>query len=471
MIQQTIAAIGTPIGPGGIGIIRISGPDAGCILKKIFIRKKHGLKRNQDFSDLNDLRPNLLYYGFIRHPILENLIDEVLAVYMKAPKSFTREDVVEIHSHSGFVVLDKILSLVLDSGAVLAEPGEFSKRAFLNGRIDLTQAEAIIDLINAPCEKAAAMASCQVTGGMKRVVENISDKILNFQAKCEAFIEFSDEIDSGQRALTTEIQQTFEKSILPEIKSLINKQKETAVFKDGLHLSIGGVPNVGKSSLLNRLVDKEIAIVSDLPGTTRDIVREYISINGVPVILYDTAGIHDTEDPVECIGIEKAKNQIHKSDVLLWVLDGSREIRDDEKTMIEETQLEKTIIVINKIDVSNETILATIEKKFKTNTCVRLSAKEGINVNKLKNIIFETLMLNSSAGEIGQVSPNLRQRKIFEQIIKEVKPLLKLDSTEVQLELLAEKLITIKNFLEKISGQQDQKDIYDQIFSQFCIGK
>jgi tRNA modification GTPase len=182
----------------------------------------------------------------------ENLIDEVLAVYMKAPKSFTREDVVEIHSHSGFVVLDKILSLVLDSGAVLAEPGEFSKRAFLNGRIDLTQAEAIIDLINAPCEKAAAMASCQVTGGMKRVVENISDKILNFQAKCEAFIEFSDEIDSGQRALTTEIQQTFEKSILPEIKSLINKQKEMAVFKDGLHLSIGGVPNVGKSSLLNQ---------------------------------------------------------------------------------------------------------------------------------------------------------------------------------------------------------------------------
>jgi tRNA modification GTPase len=469
MTQQTIAAIATPIGPGGIGIIRISGPDACPILKRLFVRNNSGREERLDSSTEADFSSHVFYYGSVLDFSLQKVIDEVLVVYMKAPKSFTREDVVEIHSHSGYVVLDRILRAVIDSGAVLAEPGEFTKRAFLNGRIDLTQAEAVIDLINAPCETAAMMASRQIAGGMKQIVENLLETVLNFQAQCEASLEFSDEIN---RPFTySDFQKRIQHSILPDIRSLIAKHKEMAVFKEGLHLAIGGLPNVGKSSLLNQLVDRETAIVSDLPGTTRDIVREYISMSGVPLVIYDTAGIHHSNDPVECMGIERAKGQIDRSDLVLWVMDGSRHPSEDEKRMVEETRQDKTIVVINKKDVAKEETMSAIEATFADHTCIRLSAKIGTNIEKLKQTIFEKIMIPGRSVSGDQVSPNVRQRNLLEKVIEEINPLASTETPEISPDLVSEKLNRVKHLLEQISGKENQEDLYDAVFSQFCIGK
>ena len=328
------------MGPGGIGVIRISGPEALDILKRIFVRIDQGRQSSDQNGKKGHFRSHRVYYGKIFDPKKENLIDEALAIYMKAPKSFTREDVVELQSHSGYLVLDRILNAVLDNGATMAEAGEFTKRAFLNGRIDLSQAEAVIDIINAPCETAIYMASQQMEGHLKERVEKIRSKIMARRAQLEADIEFSDESISP---LEREgLLKTIQQDILPEIEALIKNQKEAAIYKDGILLSISGLPNVGKSSLLNKLVEKESAIVSEIPGTTRDIVKEYITIRGVPIVLCDTAGIQKSADPVECIGIEKARNQIQQSDTILFVLDASRQLKDEEKNLIESLKTKRT---------------------------------------------------------------------------------------------------------------------------------
>ena len=469
MNYKTIAAISTPLGPGGIGIIRISGSDAYRILKTLFIRNKQHAKEKKGITEMSDFCSHFVYYGFILHPESKNIIDEVLVIYMKGPKSFTKEDVVEIHSHSGFVVLDRILSVVIDAGAKIAEPGEFTKRAFLNGRIDLSQAEAVIDLINAPCETAAAIASQQVAGGFKDIVENISQILLELQAKCEAEIEFSD--DGQKDSISFKILKSLEEIIYPEIKSLIAKQKETAIFKDGLHITIGGMPNVGKSSLLNQLVDNETAIVSELPGTTRDIVREYISISGVPVVIYDTAGIHDTKDPVECIGIEKAKNQINSSDIVLWVLDGTREMLEEEKRMIGENRQENTIVVINKKDIAFEPSIAANTDCVANIPHILISAKYGQNIDRLKKLIFKEAIKKEYTTVDDHVSPNLRQRKILEKILQELKRCSYNDNSENSLEVLSEIIRKSRRLIEQIAGRRNNEDLYDSIFSQFCIGK
>ena len=319
MNNQTIAAISTPLGPGGIGIIRISGPDSYSILKRLFVRNLSDKKNNGPDPGQMALVSHQLYYGHIVEPIHGNVLDEVLAVYMKAPKSFTREDVVEIHSHSGFVVLDRLLSAVVDSGAVLSGPGEFSKRAFLNGRIDLSQAEAVVDLINAPCETAVQMAGLQMAGGLKNAVEKIISRIMDLRSHFEANIEFSD--DTKQGISGKELSETLQRLILPKIDDLIQNQKDTAIFREGALLSIAGVPNVGKSSLLNRLAGQDAAIVTDIPGTTRDILREHIQIDGLPLHIIDTAGLRDSDDVVEQEGVKRAKQMIEKADQVLFVVD------------------------------------------------------------------------------------------------------------------------------------------------------
>ena len=333
---------------------------------------------------------------------------------MKGPKSFTREDVVEFHSHSGFVVLDRILHAVVDAGADLSGPGEFSKRAFLNGRIDLTQAEAVLDLINAPCETAVQMASRQVAGGLREVIEALTATIAKLQAVCEANIEFYESVEDDQARLT--VQEALSNSVLPEITKLIKRQKDTAIFKEGVLLAIAGAPNVGKSSLLNRLVERETAIVSEVPGTTRDIVRDYFSINGVPVVICDTAGIHDTQDPVECLGIKKAHDHFRRADIVLLVLEATRTLNDFEKKLIEELKYTRMIAVINKADIADDDVVADTQEKTKSIPHIQVSAKSGIGVAGLKNVMFNDLVSGKDIGNHAGVTPNLRQRKILERI-------------------------------------------------------
>jgi tRNA modification GTPase len=469
MTNQTIAGIATPLGPGGIGIIRISGPEAYKILQKLFVRHKRDANNTVNRTVDMCFRSHFVYYGYLCEPGAETILDEVLAIYMRGPKSFTREDVVEIHSHSGFVVLDRILSAIIDAGVTLAGPGEFSKRAFLNGRIDLSQAEAIIDLINAPCETAAQIASQQVAGGFRDAIETITNTVVAMQAKCEADIEFGEEV--GLDAFASDFTDEITRFVLPEITRLIKRQKETSIFREGLHLAIVGVPNVGKSSLLNKLVEREAAIVSEVPGTTRDIVREFISINGVPVVVCDTAGIHETVDPVECIGIQKARAQIHQANIVLMVLDASRELNAFEETLFEELTQSQVIVVINKDDIANSIAILDLEKKFKAFNMIKVSAKFGTNVDALKALIFKDYVFGKKHDTDSWVTPNLRQRKLLEKAKQELESFQRFVELGTSPEGLSEKLDNVLGFLGEISGSPGKEDLYDQIFSQFCIGK
>ena len=469
MMNNTIAAISTPLGPGGIGIIRISGPGAYAIMKRLFVRKAQDVYRNNKPTSAGRFSSHRVYYGHIVEPDTGNLVDEVLAIYMKGPKSFTREDVVEIHSHSGFVVLDRILNAVVDAGADLSGPGEFSKRAFLSGRIDLSQAEAVIDLINAPCETAVQMASRQVAGGLRDALDGISGTILALQAKCEANIEFPDAVDPGSELL--EIQRMIQESLSPDISALIQRQKDTAIFRDGLLLAIAGSPNVGKSSLLNKLVERETAIVSEVPGTTRDIVREYFSINGVPVVVCDTAGIHNTKDPVECLGIEKARDHIYRADIVLLVLEGTRHLNGFEEKLLEEIKNKKTIAVINKDDLAEESAISDIEKNLGDICQIRVSAKFGTGIAELKDLIFKDFVSGNNSANNERVTPNLRQRKILEKALLEIEQCGIAVVTGQPITLVSGMLKNVLVIFEEISGSRNKEDLFDHIFSQFCIGK
>lgn len=475
MINKTIAAISTPLGPGGIGIIRISGPDAHILLKKLFVRAKNrsapSIAKVQDsIAVQEDFASHVVNYGYIVDPGSGNIIDEVLAIYMKGPKSFTREDVVEIQSHSGIVVLDRILSAVVDTGAELAGPGEFTKRAFLNGRIDLTQAEAVIDLINAPCETAAQMASRHITGGFREAIECLVRDVAALQARCEALIEFGEETETNGEREPCEIQTTCLQSIEPQLATLIRRQKESAIFRNGALLAIAGVPNVGKSSLLNRLVEREAAIVSEVPGTTRDVVREYISIKGVPVIVCDTAGIHETRDPVECMGIEKAREHIHQADVVLLVVEATRPLNSSEATLLEQCNNKRAIVVINKVDLASDAVITDVARKLGNLRSIKVSAKFGNGIEELKELIFNDLISGPAHTNDATVSPNLRQRKILEEARKAILSFCSSDN-ENSLEHTSEMLRDVLRILEGISGTRDKEDLYDNIFSQFCIGK
>lgn len=464
MDNNTIAAISTPLGPGGIGIIRISGPDAYKILTRLFIRAD----RNTSQAD-ESLRSHRVYYGHIRDLKNGSILDEVLAIFMKRPKSFTREDVVEIHSHSGYVVLDRLLNTVIDAGAQLGEPGAFIKRAFLNGRIDLSQAEAVIDLINAPCEIALKMANRQLSGELSDAIANIISTLYELRARAEAGIEFPENADVKNDKGTDDDLGILQNGVLNEIRLLIKKEKESAVFRDGMVLTITGVPNVGKSSLLNRLVERETAIVSEMPGTTRDVVREYCSIQGIPVVICDTAGIHHTNDPVETIGIQKAKDCVGGADVVLMVVEATRPLGSYEESLIAEANQKNLIVVINKDDICITSAVSALEKRLEGFRHIRVSAKHGSGIAELKSMIFDGLVSGGSPDNSQRVAPNLRQRKVLER--SEVLIVRCLKVAAINPELVADALKDVIVCLEEISGYRDNEALYDDIFNQFCVGK
>lgn len=467
MKNSTIAAISTPLGPGGIGIVRISGPEAKDILKRVFIRGGKGPSCQK--GDTSHFRSHRVYYGNIFDPKKGSLIDEALAIYMKAPKSFTREDVVELQSHSGFVVLDRILNAVIDSGASLAEAGEFTKRAFLNGRIDLSQAEAVIDMINAPCEAAVQMASQQMMGVLKESVEEIRSRIIALRAQLEVELEFSEEneIQIDQEKLLEPIQV----DILPRVVKLIQNQKDSAIYRDGVLLSIAGLPNVGKSSLLNQLVQKETAIVSEVPGTTRDVVREYLTIRGVPIVLCDTAGLHDSLDPIECLGIQRARKQIQQSDTILFVIDASRDLLYEEKRLMASLKTKRTYFLINKIDIVDEKRIKKLKGMIQQKWVLPVSAKTGEGIDQLKELLLKGIIESDVIRQSDVGIPNLRQRKLLEKALEQINQCVKEIGKENTLDRISDQLKDAAETLGEICGNRDREEIYDTIFSQFCIGK
>ncbi len=457
--EDTIAAISTPIGKAGIGIIRISGPLSLPIAKNIFKPKK-GIKKWESHK---------LYLGNVLDPKTQKIVDEVLLCYMRSPHSYTREDVVEINSHSGYMVLSKILDLVLFQGARLAKPGEFTLRAFLNGRIDLTQAEAIVDLVNAQSETGLYLASQQLKGTLRDKINLLKQRIADLLAHVEVVIDFPEEEEAFifKDDLISELQ-----GLISDIEAIVRLHKQKRVWIDGINTIIVGRVNAGKSSLLNRLLDEERAIVSPIPGTTRDIIESSILINGLPLKLVDTAGMRDVSDEVEKKGISFAKKRLEEADLVLIVIDQSQGISKEDLEIIEMCKDKSSVVVLNKIDLpsglSEQGLNKLISYGF---PMVKISALTGEGLEKLKNTIFDMAIKGEKELLESSIAPNLRHKEALESCLDSLKDALTLLKKDSGIDLIAFEIRSALDSLGQITGEVTTEDILERIFSQFCLGK
>jgi tRNA modification GTPase len=461
-LNDTIAAISTPIGEGGIGIVRISGKDAITLVEKIFLSKKG--KR------LSEVPSHSICYGFIIDPFDNKKIDEVLVSVMKSPHTYTREDTVEINCHGGIIPLKKILELVLKIGARLAEPGEFTKRAFLNGRMDLSQAEAVIDIIKAKTDTAERLALQQLEGGLSKKISDISNKLTDIYAYVEASIDFPEEeieVLPRERILYSL------KEIEKELKYLSNSYEEGRLFKDGISAAIVGKPNVGKSSLLNALLQKDRAIVTDMPGTTRDVIEDYINIKGLPLRIMDTAGIRETHDLAEIEGVKRSLRAIEGADIVLAVFDASRSIDNADVELISKIKDKRTIFVINKSDIESPEFILSNSILFKENKkVIKISVLKEEGIDELKDVIYrEYLSPDKSYDRDNILLINIRHKEAIDKSLESLKKSFSILVEDLPLEIVALYLRESLDNLGQITGVVTTEDILAKIFSEFCIGK
>ncbi|MGC9140894.1 MAG: tRNA uridine-5-carboxymethylaminomethyl(34) synthesis GTPase MnmE [Caldimicrobium sp.] len=457
--EDTIAAIATPPGRGAIGVIKISGENSLRILQKIF----KPVKPRPYFES------HRFYYGFIVDPETGDTIDEVLVVYMRKPFSYTREDVVEIHAHSGYLNLKKILELVLREGARPANPGEFTLRAFLNGRIDLAQAEAIEEIISAKSEKALKLAINNLSGKLSERINTLRDKLLLALAQVESAIDFPEE--DIEIMNPKELIELIKEEIFPEIEGLIKSYEEGKIYREGINLVISGKPNVGKSSLMNALLKEERAIVTPIPGTTRDFLEEEVYLKGLPVKLIDTAGLRETEDPVEKIGVERAFQKLKEADLILFLIDITEPLNEEVIHFYEKIKEYPHLTVLNKIDVTPNFLKEW--KKFFENKeeVIEISVKKEINLEFLSQKIYEKIVSERST-LVHEVVPNLRQKTSLEKAKKHLEDALKeLEKKEPLPELVSVELRSAISTLSEIIGEVTTEDLLSEIFSRFCIGK
>ncbi len=469
--DSTIAAVATPIGAGGIGIIKISGQNALPIASHIF-RRSHSSTSNpedKDSADISSFKSHFLYHGYIVDPENRRVVDEVLLAVMLAPHSYTREDVVEIQAHSGSVVLRSILDLVLKQGAAIAGPGEFTKRAYINGRIDLTQAEAVIDIINARTNKSLEIATTLIKGEMQLCIERISDCLFNFLAEINAAIDFPEEVE--EIINVDRITDVFQNNIINTIKELIGQYDNGHILRDGIKLVIVGKPNVGKSSLMNCLIKKERSIVTAVPGTTRDLIEESFSLSGMPVIIADTAGLHDTDDPVEVIGINKAKDCIDCSDLILFIIDGGSVLTHEDHEIFKMINTRNSILVINKSDLFSDRHKVDTPDSWRKMPGVEISALYSRGLDELKDLIVKISLGENSFDPQAVIIPNLRHKLILDRCLVSLCSAVDGLNRGSPLELIAIDVKEVVGLLGEITGGSVNNDVIDQIFSRFCIGK
>lgn len=469
MESTTIAAISTPPGTGGIGIIKISGPAALTIGRKLFQKKNSSGALTDDkssgYSSSFIFKSHRFFYGHIIDPDTNHPVDEVLTVFMKAPFSYTREDVLEIHSHSGHTVLRTILNLVLSNGAKIAQPGEFTERAFLNGRIDLTQAEAVMDIINAKSRCSLDIATAQMKGELKEILLKAKNELFKTQVLCEAFIDFSDDFDEDFK--TKDTIACLHTRVEKPLKKLIKNYENGHVIREGIRIAIIGKPNVGKSSLMNCLLNKERVIVTNIPGTTRDVVEEALNIHGIAVILSDTAGLHQTKDPVEVIGMKKTDEYIERADLIIFMKDASGPLEEDDTRIYKQIKNKKHIVVRNKIDIIG--IADSNSKKSKNE--IDVSVLKNIGIAELKRKILQTADINATSKICHGIIPNLRQKNLIEKTIRHVTSVIQGMKKGVFLELLVLDIHDALESLNHILGISVREDVQRKIFDQFCIGK
>ena len=464
MKGETIAAIATPPGRGGIGIVRISGDRAFGIALSLF--------RPRRLTDRlfcpDQILSHHLYYGAIVHPDTQAVLDEVLIAFMKAPHSYTREDVVEIQAHSGYAVLKAILNAVLQAGAEAAGPGEFTRRAFVNGRIDLTQAEAVIDVINSKTEKALALAADHLSGGFRDHIERIHATLQDVLVRIEAAIDFPDEADAFQPLSVVAL---LEAGVLAPILALIRQHEDGRVIRDGYRITIAGRPNTGKSSLMNWLVGAERSIVTDIPGTTRDVVADAVVFRGIPVNFFDTAGVHITQDRVELLGIEKTYERIRTSDLILLVMDASCADTGLETRLLEQTRGIPVIRVLNKIDLAPDRDNVVGNDALTLLPVAAVSVKNRLNLEALTDLMArEILQKIPEEAPVGPI-PNLRQARSLEDAAACIQQALDGIRQNSPAEIIALDIRDALDRIDEITGCRTSDEILDRIFEAFCIGK
>lgn len=448
-MEDTIVAISSSAGAGAISIIRLSGSDALNIASKVFTK------------DLTEVDTHTMHYGYIKEG--EEKIDEVLVSVMKSPKTFTREDIVEINCHGGLATTNKVLEILLENGARLAEPGEFTKRAFLNGRIDLLEAEATMDLISSRAESTRKISINTLTGETSNLIKDLRKELVQIISNIEVNIDYPEYED---------IEVLTNNSILPSVKKfkekledIIQKSEDSKIIKEGIKVGIIGKPNVGKSSLLNSLLEEEKAIVTDIPGTTRDIVEGSLVLGGIPLNIIDTAGIRRTEDTVEKIGVEKSLSIIDTADLIIYILNNNEEITEEEKELLNKIKDKKKIIVVNKIDLETR-----LDKKI-LDSYIEISVKENIGVNKIKEEIKRLFSIGDIITNDVTYLSNARSIALLKKSLKSINEAEEEITINNPIDIVELSLKDAWSSLGEIIGETYTEELLDELFSRFCLGK
>lgn len=457
--MSTIAAISTATGNGGIGIIRMSGKNSFEILNKIFVP---AVEKNEEIKGYT------MKFGYIIDPKTQEKIDEVLVSYFVAPKSYTTENMCEINSHGGVIVESKILELCLENGADLAEPGEFTKRAFLGGRIDLAQAESVIDLINSKSDNEAKASINQLEGNLSNKIKGIRNKLLDVMADIEANIDYP-EYD------IEEVTNNKIREVLSEIKvdliNLSNTFENGKILKEGVKTIIIGKPNAGKSSLLNSILNEERAIVSEFAGTTRDTIEEFVNVQGITLKLIDTAGIRKTDDKIEEIGVNRALKLSEEADLIIAIFDGSKELDDEDKEILELIKNKKAIILLNKKDINDLCLENSKELSDYKNNIIKISAKTGEGVEEIFSKIAEMFKTNEIKMNDGIIITNIRHKNQIDKAVNSVNEAINSNESGLPIDMVSIPIKQILIDLSAITGEDVSEDIINEIFSKFCLGK
>ena len=457
---DTIAAISTPPGEGGIGIVRLSGDEALEIAAKVY---KMGSKQ------LADQPSHTIHYGNIHHPKTNDKIDEVMVTIMKAPKTYTREDIVEINTHGGVLVTNQVLQIVLGAGARLAEPGEFTKRAFLNGRIDLSQAEAVMDVIRAKTDSAMHNAIQQLDGNLSALISEIRQDILNTLAQVEVNIDYPEYDDVEE--MTSQLLQEKALEVKAQVEKILETAQQGKILRDGLATALIGRPNVGKSSLLNVFARQDKAIVTNIAGTTRDVIEEFVNVKGVPLRLIDTAGIRDTEDEVERIGVTRSKKEIEAAELVLLLFDQSQKLTDEDFEMLRLTENKERLILLNKMDLPQALDIERLLERVDPKSVIPISITENTGISDVENAIVDLFFEGKTGEKDATYISNIRHISLLEQAVDALEEVVNGIELGMPVDLVQIDLTRAWDALGEVTGEAVQDELITQLFSQFCLGK
>lgn len=456
---DTICGIATPMGEGGISIIRVSGDKSLSIINKIF--------KGINNRSILDIKSYTMRYGYIFEEESNEIIDEVIVSYMKGPKSFTTEDVIEINCHGGIIATNKILNEIIKVGGRIAEPGEFTKRAFLNGRIDLSQAEAVMDIIKSKTDLSMKSAIMQSSGILSREINKLRENMLNTLALIEYSVDFTEDDEEVDESIPIRISNELSDAKL-HMEKLLRSADEGRIIRDGLNVVIVGKPNVGKSSLLNVLLNENRAIVTDIPGTTRDVIEEYINIEGIPIKIVDTAGIRESSDTVERIGIERSMEKLNEADLVILMIDSSSSLDEEDIKIINGVKNKKTIVLLNKVDKEEVNSFHNELNEFKY--IIKSSTITGFGIDKLKDSI-KSLFFNGEVDNESLIISNSRHKQALYRALENCNIALERLQLNEYLDLISIYVTAALKHLGEITGAEIEVDLINKIFSEFCVGK